>query len=1086
MAQERVITKALAAAGLSPSDVDAVEAHGTGTRLGDPIEAGALLATYGRRESDRPLWLGSLKSNIGHAQAAAGVGGVIKMVMALRHGVLPRTLHAEQQTSYVDWSAGSVKLLQEPVPWPREDGRVRRAGVSSFGISGTNAHVILAEPPAEETAPAGSAPILLSAHDQAALSRQATSLADFLVAHPDTDPADVAQTLLTRARLDHGAAIFGDAVPGLRALAAGEPTDQVITGERVTGRTVFVFPGQGSQWPEMARALLESAPVFRAEIEACDAAFAEYVDWSLLALLTGDPDAPGLDRVDVVQPALFAVMVSLAALWRSAGVEPDAVVGHSQGEIAAAYVCGALSLADAARVVLLRSKALTRITGGAGMMSVALPLAEVEPVLSRWDGAIEVAAHNGPRSTVVAGADTALDELLAWCEERDVRARRVPVDYASHTRCVEALREHLVETFHGLRTQPARIAFYSSVEASAIDTEALDGTYWYRNLRQPVRFAETVDALVDAGFHRFVEVSPHPVLTYGIDDVLAGRGVTVGTLRRDEGDLAAFHRALAAAHVSGAPVTWDATPAVRVDLPTYPFDRQTFWLTTTAATNANRLGLATSGHPLAGAVVELAGENGRVLTAHLDTGSTRWLADHSVFGTTLLPGTAFAELAAYAAGEDGLGDLTLRAPLVLDRPVQLQVRLEDHRITIHSRPANSTDPWLLHAEGTVGSLATPEPFTVTGDPVDLARVYQDLYERGYDYGPAFQGLTAAWRDGDVVHAEITTDLDDGFTVHPALLDGALHPVVAGLTPIPPGEPDRPLLPFAFEGVRFTARATGTLRVRIRPIGDARVRLDFADADGTPVGVVESLAFRPVDVRDLTATRPVTVHHVEWVPATATTEPTVAVEDLDVAIAGDQPVDVVLHVSGAPDVHVTTVAVLAVLQRVLAVDHVRLVVATRNAVAAVAGDGVDDLAAAAVWGLVRVAAAENPGRFRLVDTDVDTAAEVLAGFAEPEVAIRAGQVLVPRLVATPIQPAEVRERTGTVLITGGTGALGALVARHLAAKPNPPHLLLASRSGRAAPAAPTWPTSWEPRSSRWTWPIGTRWRGCSGASPPTGR
>ena len=402
LAQQRVIRQALANARLDPSDVDLVEAHGTGTTLGDPIEAGGILATYGQdRPRDRPVWLGSVKSNIGHTSSAAGIAGVIKTVMALRTGTLPRTLHADEPTPEVDWSSGAVSLLTESRPWPAAGGP-RRAGVSSFGGTGTNAHAVLEQYlPTEQAVPSGSAvsadepgtvvPWVLSAKSPEALRAQATRLAAHLDAHPDLSPAAVARALLTtRARFDHRAVVtgadLGELRTGLDALAA--------VARAAPGKVVFVFPGQGSQWAGMARELIDSSPVFAAELAACDRAFAPHLDFSLLDLLRAG-DLP--DRVDVVQPALFAVMVSLAAVWRELGVEPGAVLGHSQGEIAAAHVAGALSLGDAAAVVALRSKAITAISGLGGMVSVALPVDEVRDRLVRWDGRIAVAAVNGPR-----------------------------------------------------------------------------------------------------------------------------------------------------------------------------------------------------------------------------------------------------------------------------------------------------------------------------------------------------------------------------------------------------------------------------------------------------------------------------------------------------------------------------------------------------------------------------------------------------------------------------------------------------------------------------------------------------------------
>ncbi|AJC56292.1 type I polyketide synthase [Streptomyces sp. 769] len=595
-AQQRVIRQALLNAQLAADQIDVVEAHGTGTRLGDPIEAQAILATYGQdRPAERPLLLGAVKSNIGHTQAAAGVAGVIKMVHAMRHGLVPKTLHVDAPSGQVDWSAGAVSLLTEPTQWPTT-GQPRRAGVSSFGVSGTNAHAILEQaPPVDEepvATPASAAPVgavpgvvpwVVSGKTEAALRAQASRLLSYVDATPELNPADVGFSLAAgRAAFEHRAAVVGADLAafrgGLAALADATAAPGIVQGVAGAGdRAVFVFPGQGSQWVGMAAELLDSSPVFADSMRACAAALAPHIEWSLLDVLA---DAEALERVDVVQPVLFAVMVSLAALWRSYGVEPAAVVGHSQGEIAAACVAGALSLEDAARVVALRSKALLALSGRGGMVSVSLPADEVAERLQRWDGRISIAAVNGPGSIVVSGDVDALDELLVDCEESGVRARRIPVDYASHSAQVEEIRDELLTILADISPRPSQVPFYSTVTVERIDTSVLDAEYWYRNLRQTVRFEETVQLLAEHGHRLFVESSAHPVLAMGIQET-SEQIVALGSLRRDEGGLDRFLLSLAEAHVHGATVDWQTVfPGARRvdDLPTYAFQRQRYWL----------------------------------------------------------------------------------------------------------------------------------------------------------------------------------------------------------------------------------------------------------------------------------------------------------------------------------------------------------------------------------------------------------------------------------------------------------------------------------------------------------------------------
>ncbi|MFJ6836914.1 type I polyketide synthase [Streptomyces sp. NPDC091209] len=593
--QQRVIRQALANARLSAADVDVVEAHGTGTKLGDPIEAQALLATYGQgRPVERPLLLGSVKSNIGHTQAAAGVAGVIKMVLAMKHGLLPRSLHIDEPSPHIDWSSGTVSLVREVAAWPEAD-RPRRAGISSFGFSGTNAHVIVEQAPEagesagpEDVAPTVAVvPWVLSGKGMAALRGQAARLGEW-IADREADPLMVGRSLaLTRAGLEHRAVVLGpDHAAGVEAVASGAMAAGVVTGSVVGGRTVFVFPGQGSQWVGMAEALLDSSPVFASRVQECAKALEPFTDWSLTDVLRGAAGAPSLDRVDVVQPVLFAVMVSLAEVWGSVGVVPDAVLGHSQGEIAAACVAGILTLEDAARVVALRSQAIGRVLAGlGGMVSVPLPVARVRELIAPWgEDRISVAAVNGPSSAVISGEASALDEFLAVCEKDGVRAKRIAVDYASHSAQVELLREELAELLAPVRPLEARVPFLSTVTGEWVSGPELDAGYWFTNLRRTVELENATRTLLADGFGVFVESSPHPVLSVGVQETAedVGRAVAVvGSLRRDEGGLERFWQSVGEAYVHGASVDWDAvfagTGAGRAELPTYAFQGQRFW-----------------------------------------------------------------------------------------------------------------------------------------------------------------------------------------------------------------------------------------------------------------------------------------------------------------------------------------------------------------------------------------------------------------------------------------------------------------------------------------------------------------------------
>uniref|UniRef100_UPI00117E8F2E type I polyketide synthase n=1 Tax=Streptomyces sp. JHA26 TaxID=1917143 RepID=UPI00117E8F2E len=1135
--QQRVIRAALADARLTPKQVDVVEAHGTGTTLGDPIEAQALLATYGQdRPEDRPLRLGSIKSNIGHTQAAAGVAGVMKMVLAMRHGLLPQTLHVDEPSPHVDWSAGAVELLTDATPWPEGD-EPRRAGVSSFGISGTNAHVIIEEAPAtedESTAdaePPAVVPWVVSAKSETALRDQAERLASFLNERPELAPVDVGWSLATtRSVFEHRAVVL-DGLNGLGALAEGREAPGVVWGSAAgaDGRAVFVFPGQGSQWAGMAAELLDSSPVFAERMAECAAALGPFVEWSLTDILR-DADADAwLEQVDVVQPVLWAVMVSLAEVWRSHGVEPAAVIGHSQGEIAAACVAGALSLQDAAKVVALRSKAIRALSGRGGMVSVSLGADEVGERLADWGGRLSVAAVNGPSVVVVSGDADALDELLAACEKDGVRARRVAVDYASHCAHVEAIEDVLLRDLAGIAPQASSVPFYSTVTGGVLDTSSLDAGYWYRNLRQTVRFADTLRVLLDDGFRLFVESSAHPVLTMGVEQTAETHTntpvTTVGSLRRGEGGLGRFLTSATEAFVGGATVDWAGvfagTGARRVELPTYAFQRRRYWLDAAGQTvsqkSASGLGLGSADHPLLGAVVALADSEGLLLTGRLSLRTHPWLADHAVGETTLLPGTAFVELALRAGdavGCDRLEELTLEAPLVLpdDTAVQIQLTVgapdaQGRRpVAVFSRPEEDEAevPWTRHAAGTLtdGPADGGEHASVAAElgvwpptgaePVAVDDLYERLAATGLVYGAAFQGVRAAWRRGDEVFAEVTLAEEQQadasrFGVHPALLDAALHALASGLE-APEGESDerRPGLPFVWEGVSLYAGGAASLRVRLAPAGADGVSVLVADTTGAPVAAVTSLVTRAVSPEQLRASARITdeaLFRLTWrklaMSAPVTTSTTVSapkLADVRAALeAGATDVPGVVLASFTTDVGdpaaVRSVSrrALGVLQEWLAEERFagsRLVVVTRGAVSAVPGEDVSDLAAAAVWGLVRSAQAEHPDRFVLCDVDVDVDADghgvsdalldvVLAG-DEPQIAVRSGELYAPRLArATATAPdgsGPAWNPEGTVLLTGATGTLGALVARHLVTEHGIRHLLLVSRRGRAAAGA----------------------------------
>ncbi|WP_225726474.1 type I polyketide synthase [Nocardia sp. JCM 34519.1] len=834
--QQRVIRAALAAAGLGPSEVDAVEGHGTGTSLGDPIEAQALLATYGReRDPSRPLWLGSLKSNIGHTQAAAGAGGIIKMVQAMRFGVLPQTLHVDSPSSHVDWSSGAVSLLTEARPWPETD-HPRRVGISSFGISGTNAHVILEQAPdpepGSELVPepvcdsglvvrSSVVPWPVSARGAVALRGQLAVLARWSAEQGGLDAAAVAWALLRRAGLDSRAValvpVDGDVVvDGVNSVLA-EP----VSGSVVSGRVVWVFAGQGSQWVGMGRELLETCPVFADTIAECDGLLREWRGVTVSEALTDDAL---LDRVDVVQPVLFAVMVGLARTWQAVGVNPDVVVGHSQGEIAAAHVAGMLSLRDGFWLVVARSRVIAEeLSNRGGMVSIAAGAQRVQDLTARWSDRVSVAVVNGPGATVVSGDRDALAELVVAAETDGLRTRWLPVDYASHSPQVDTIRDRLLTDLAGITASEGEIPMWSTVTDDWVTGAKLDAAYWVDNLRSTVRFHDAVHSLVSQGFTRFVEITPHPVLTTAIIDTLEAEqiaGVAIETLRRDQHSAASFVRSAAQAWTHGLPVQWDtlipeAEPIPAHILPTYAFDRRRYWVQRgNTGGDVRQVGQQTLTHPVLGAVVEVPGTLPiTVLTGQLHLARQPWWSDHIVAGSAVIPGTGLLEWVMTASRQLGwnvLSELTLQLPVIVPADAPLDVRVvigqdpdesataeaelieaDSAVVAIHTRPAGDDGDWTTHATGTLttgtgmsdGVDTAWEQWPPSGaEAVDVVDLYDSFAAAGLEYGPVFQGVRAAWRHDDQVWVEV--GLPDGietggFTAHPALLDAILHGIAFG-------------------------------------------------------------------------------------------------------------------------------------------------------------------------------------------------------------------------------------------------------------------------------------------------------------------
>ncbi|WP_033431231.1 type I polyketide synthase [Saccharothrix syringae] len=1065
--QQRVIRQALADAGLTAADVDVVEGHGTGTRLGDPIEAQALLATYGREHTDgTPLWLGSVKSNIGHAQAAAGVAGVIKMVMAMRHRLLPRTLFAEEPSTEVDWSSGGVALLSRAREWPDAD-RPRRAGVSSFGISGTNAHVILQQAPmVTGTAPTPTTalaspalPFVLSARGAGALGGQAARLRSHVVERPDLSMVDLAYSLVTgRAALEHRAVVVAagreQLLDRLAVLAEGEAADGCVAGP---GRVAVVFTGQGSQRAGMGRELYGRFPVFAAAFDQV----CELLDPLVRAAVFGDDGR--LDSTEFAQPGLFAVEVALFRLFESWGVVPDFVTGHSVGEIAAAHVSGVLSLEDACRLVTARGRLMQGLPPGGVMVAVAAGEDVVAPLVADLGAEVSIAAVNSPTSVVLSGAESAVERVVGRLSELGCRTKRLVVSHAFHSPLMEPMLDDFRAVVAGLKFRAPRIG--------TVNEAVADPEYWVRHVRDTVRFADTVARLHEHGVTRFVELGPDAVLTGLVRECLDGNEITaVPSLRRDRDEVESVLTGLGALFAAGVAVDWPAlfteTEARRTELPTYAFQHRHYWLDTSSLpeTDLTAVGLEPVDHPFLRAEMPVGDAGALVLTGRLSVDRQPWLADHVVSGTPILPGTGFLALASHAArrtGADLVEELVVHAPLVVpehgDTQLQLVVDAPDDtgrralRVLSRRGGAAGNGTWTRHADG---SLAPPAgSASATGwngeadpdaRPLDTTTAYAELTRRGYDYGPAFRGLRTIRRGDDVVFADIALDEAAGhgdpvFDLHPALLDAAVQAALVGLFETA-GET---LVPFAWSGVTVHTAAPSALRARIRRTGADSVAVVLTDRDGNPVASVDSLVLRPAPDASPTPSADrgeAALFRLSWLPkevgAHPGTDNWVVVgedpHDLGARVAGGSPpldryADLAALrgavAAGAPTpaavvtaVPPTGVADFGGVHRVLrlvqdwladeAVAGVLLVVVTTGVVDTGDNGGVD-LDNAPVWGLLRAAQSEHPDRIVLVDVAPGGAGtqRLAAAVAtgEPQLALSAEGVRVPRLTRLPADP-----------------------------------------------------------------------------------
>ncbi|WP_227979257.1 type I polyketide synthase [Nocardia spumae] len=1133
--QERVITSALAAAGLAATDVDVVEAHGTGTPLGDPIEAHALIATYGQGRTD-PLWVGSLKSNIGHSQAAAGVGGVIKIVEALRHQMLPRTLHVDSPSPHVDWSAGAVRLLTEERPWPASVERVRRAGVSSFGISGTNAHLIIEEAPAgaEPTAVATTTtpsvaseavPLLLSAKSDAGLRAQAARLHHWVSAHPEANPVDVAHSLLTtRTRFDRrGAVVASDResmLAGLAELAGSTPGTAVAEGAPRAGRTAFLFTGQGAQRAGMGAGLYAAFPVFAAAFDELCAEFDRLLDFppavnSLRDIVFGVAGAELLHRTEFTQPALFAYEVAMMRLVESFAITPDVLIGHSIGEVVAAYVAGMWSTADACALVAARGRLMGALPEGGAMLAVALGQQRAVSELTEFRGRLSIAAVNGPASSVISGDEAAIAELESTLAAQGVKTSRLRVSHAFHSVLMEPMLPEFETLAAGLNYGSPLLPVISNVFGIVGGEAFADSLYWAGQVRDTVRYAQGVDTLVDMGVRRFLELGPDAVLAAMTRQCLPAdiesSSAVAAAGRRGTDEVTQFLTFLADAHNAGIEVDWEPLFAgrsrVRLPLPTYAFQRRRYWLDVTGRVAAGGVD-----HPVLLDAVPVAGKDEWLFTGTLSLARQPWIADHVVFGTPVVPATTYLELVSAIGVRLDVAvvhEMLLDIPLALGETavdVQIAVGEADSNgrrpFTIYSRPEHrdGAEAWIPHASGVLAAAPAPAVADTGWDrswppegaqPIDEQVLYRRIAEAGMDYGPSFRGMRAAWRRGDEVFAEVSLDEATAgqaarYGIHPALFDACLHPALDFVwDDLPAG---RVPLPVSFGDVSMARTGSGPVRLRAMLLGSYRIRMDVVSETGEPVLSADSMTVHPVERRTVervrSATAVVALHGMQWVPlrpaAPSTSGESMAILGQAVVAGVDRRLEEFTGsevAAGLPETIIWQVgdhepdepadagrrAVLRALDLVRswsahAGTESRLVVLARHALGL--PDESPDPVAAAVAGLMRSAQAEHPGRIVVLDVDGEIDARTIAAALatdEPQIAVRDGRLSAPRLSRlansfgrqsnSPSSAAPFG--TGTVLVTGGTGGLGALVARHLAVEYGVRRLLLASRRGRDA-------------------------------------
>jgi acyl transferase domain-containing protein/NADPH-dependent curcumin reductase CurA/acyl carrier protein len=1129
--QERVIRRALGQAGVRPAEVRYVECHGTGTAFGDPIEVQALGAVLAEgRVSDESVIIGSVKTNLGHTQAAAGVAGVIKVALSFRHGRIPRSLHFDAPNPRIPWDRLPVRVASQAMDWPRAD-EPWLAGVSAFGISGTNAHIVLQAPPvaAPSEAPVARASelVVLSAKTETGLHEVVARLRAHLDAHVDQPLGDVAASVArSRAHHEERLALTVTSRAGLEsaldAVMNGSKSPSVLRGRtrRTSGELAWLFTGQGAQTLGMGQELYAAWPIFRDALEATFAAFDPHLERPLRDVMWAKPtETPELDQTVYTQPALFALESALSALWSSWGMHVDFLMGHSIGELSAAYVAGVFSLDDAARLVAARGRLMQALPRGGAMVTIAASEAEVIAAVEPYAGAVSIAAINAPSSVVISGEESAVVSIAETFGSRGVRTKRLSVSHAFHSPLITPMLGEFRKVAESVTYRTPQLPLVSNVSGEIVDREVANAEYWVNHVREAVRFVDGVASLHRVGVRTFVELGPKPTLLGLVRQAWPDESLTLLTSLHAEhpealSEVEVIQRALARYYTIGGKVEWNEVfPSARpvVEVPAYPWQRQRYWLE--PPTTPNEAGLSSSS--LLGTRVSVASTNEVIFDSTISVRDLPWLADHRVAGQLVVPGAALMEYVR-AAAEDVSGEamevrsLALVAPLVLpeDGAKRLQIVVSGHpneRVVkiygqLVERSATAA-PWTLHCTGDA-RRRTPVPESRVVDlqaiharcttPVDCERLYSGFAHVGLEYGPAFQGVRKlSSNDGEAL-AEIALPaaaVPCRFGLHPALLDAAFQ-TMGGFH-----ESDKLYVPFSIDRFRVVRSGASSALAYVRrqaergetgEIDGADITL--VDREGRLIAEVVGLRVRRATAAGIRAAGPVfgaSLYRVTWplgpsADSASLPSGTWAVFAAEGDARGAMLVERLLAMGAScvrsslfdttalssvdnvvclwSDADMTRVLAegLALLQAAVRTGKpLRLWWVTENAVPVTERQDVT-ISVAPLWGLARSAMQEHPEIvFTLVDVDSASSGigqvfkELSADDDEREVAWREGLRHVARLASAPsrtVRPLALRTE-GTVLVTGGLGALGLLTAEWLA-KRGVRHLVLCSRRGRA--------------------------------------